>query len=138
MALDFEGASINTNENIRLADYRGKVVFLDFWASWCAPCILSLPAYETMRNEIGTEDFEIIAINVDEITEDGMEFLEVHPVSYPVIVDPKGDIGIPYGIRSLPTSYIINRDGVIVAEMRSFKEGDEKELKSQIEALIAQ
>jgi len=134
----FTGVAVNTEQQISLADYRGKVVFLDFWASWCAPCRASLPAYEQMRQEIGTEEFEIIAINVDENTSDGLEFLAQHPVSYPVLADPNGEIGIPYGIRTLPRSFLLDRNGQIITSQKSFKAGDEIELKQEIEELQQQ
>jgi thiol-disulfide isomerase/thioredoxin len=132
----FSGVAVNTEQQVSLADYRGKVVFLDFWASWCAPCRASLPAYEQMRQEIGTEEFEIIAINVDEDTDDGLEFLAQHPVSYPVLADPKGKIGIPYGIRTLPRSFLLDRNGQIITSQKSFKAGDEIELKQEIMELL--
>jgi thiol-disulfide isomerase/thioredoxin len=134
----FSGTSINTGEQINLKDYRGKVVFIDFWASWCPPCLASLPAYDQMREEIGTDDFELIAINVDEDTQDGRDFLENHPVRYPVLADPDGEIGIPYGIRTLPHSFLLDRDGNIVVSFRSFREGDELKLRKEIEALLSQ
>ncbi len=132
----FSGVTLFTNQQISLTDYRGKVVFIDFWASWCPPCVASLPAYDQMRQDIGTEQFEIIAINVDENTEDGLKFLESHPVGYPMLADPGGDIGIPYGIRTLPRSFLLNRDGQIISSYKSFKPGDENKLKQEITLLI--
>jgi thiol-disulfide isomerase/thioredoxin len=132
----FSGVSINTGQQIELSEYRGKVVLVDFWASWCPPCLVSLPAYDQMRRDIISDDFEIIAINVDEDTEDGLEFLEGHPVAYPVLADPEGDIGIPYGIRTLPRSFLLDRDGRIIASHKSFKLGDEEKLKQEIEELL--
>ncbi|NKB32383.1 MAG: redoxin domain-containing protein [Pseudomonadales bacterium] len=136
-ALDFEGPSIyGDGSTHKLSDYRGKVVFIDFWASWCPPCLLSLPAYDEMYQEIGNDNFEFIAINVDEDTEDGLYFLEDHPVTYPVLADPEGDIGIPYRIRSLPVSYLIDQEGRIIESYRSYSLGDEAEIKEQILSLI--
>ena len=132
----FSGINLNSGQQVSLDDYRGKVVFLDFWASWCPPCLASLPAYDQMRQEIGTGEFEIIAINVDEDTADGLEFLTKHPVSYPVLGDPEGQIGIPYKIRSLPRSFLVDRNGQIIASHRGFKEGDENKLEAEITGLL--
>lgn len=136
LAQEFSAPLITGNEQVRLSDYRGKVVFLDFWASWCPPCLVSLPAYDKMYRELDSAEFEIIAINVDEDTDDGIDFLEDHPVSYPILADPDGEVGIPYGIRSLPVSYLIDREGRIVQRYRNFTIGDEIELKKLIEELL--
>ena len=137
LALPFTGQEIHGGGSISLTDYRGKVVFIDFWASWCPPCLASLPAYDKMYQELGNTEFEFIAINVDENTEDGIFFLEDHPVSYPVLADPEGDIGIPYRGRSLPVSYLLDREGRIVQSFRSYQPGDEIDIKQQIEILLA-
>jgi len=136
LAQEFSAPLITGNEQVRLSDYRGKLVFLDFWASWCPPCLVSLPAYDKMYRELDSEDFEIIAINVDEDIMDGIAFLEDHPVSYPVLADPDGEVGIPYGVRSLPVSYLIDKEGRIVQRYRSYKSGDEILLKQLVEELL--
>ena len=136
MAPDFTGVDMRTDQTITLSDFRGKVVLVDFWASWCPPCLLSLPAYDKMREEIGTAEFEIIAVNVDENSGNGLEFLQDHPVAYPVLADPEGDIGIPYKLRSLPVSFLLDRSGRIVRQYRSFSLGDEIALKQEIDALL--
>lgn len=132
----FSGVDVTTGKQIALEDYKGKVVFIDFWASWCPPCLLSLPAYDQMRKDIGIEEFEIIAINVDENTSDGLEFLSEHPVSYPVLADPVGTIGIPYKIRTLPRSFLLDREGNIIATHYSFKTGDDLKLQKEIETIL--
>ena len=86
----FKARTIDGSKSIAVDDYRGKVVLIDFWASWCPPCLKSLPKYNELRREIGTSDFEIVAVNVDENTEDAKKFLAKHPVSYPIAKDPKG------------------------------------------------
>jgi thiol-disulfide isomerase/thioredoxin len=135
-AVPFSGTDLKTGKTISLEDYRGKVVLIDFWASWCPPCLESLPAYERIRQELGPEVFEVIAINVDENTEDGVQFLEARPVSYPVLADPDGDIGKPYNVRSLPRAFLIDREGGTVKIYKRFRKVDEARLKKEIEALL--
>lgn len=137
-APSFGGVDLATGQPIRLEDYRGKVVLVDFWASWCAPCVISLPAYDRIREEIGTDGFEIIAVNVDQNTEDALAFLDRYPVGYPVIADPEGEIGIPFGIRTLPRAFLLDRAGRIVLSHRGFRAGDEEKLKREIESLLAE
>lgn len=137
LAPDFKGIDMQTGETVQLSDYRGRVVFLDFWASWCPPCLVSLPAYQRMYEEFGSADWMLIAINVDEDTEDGLIFLEDNPISYPSIADPEGEIGIPYNIRSLPVSFLIDQRGVIAQRHRGFKPGDENQIWQAIQTLLA-
>lgn len=132
-AIPFTAEEYHTGRQINFEEFKGKVVFLDFWASWCPPCIESLPAWESMRNAIASENFELIAVNVDEESEDGIEFLEQLSINYPVIFDPTGEIGIPYGIRSLPRSFLIDKNGQIVKEYKSFTAGDELTIRREIE-----
>ncbi len=135
-AIPFTGTDLKTGETISLGDYRGKVVLVDFWASWCPPCLESLPAYERIRRELGPDVFEVIAINVDEKTEDGLRFLEDRPVSYPVLADPNGEIGKPYNVRSLPRAFLIDQEGATVKIYKRFRNGDEERMKEEIKALL--
>lgn len=132
----FEGTELRSGERIRLQDFRGRVVLVDFWASWCPPCLESLPAYDRLFRELGAGGFTVIAVNVDEDTRDGLDFLERFPVSYPVIADPVGTIGIPYRIRTLPRSFLLDRQGRIAGSFRSYREGDEEMLRKQITSLL--
>ncbi len=133
----FKARTIDGNKNVALEDYRGKVVLVDFWASWCPPCLKSLPKYNDLRREIGTADFEIVAINVDENTDDAKKFLQKHPVSYPVAKDPKGVLPGVFGVKAMPTSYLIDQNGVVKYVHAAFKDGDMEKIKHEIEKLIA-
>ena len=132
----FRGTDMQTGKQVELTQFLGRVVFLDFWASWCLPCLVSLPAYQQMHEANGSQAWIIIAINVDAETEDGLEFLEDTPVSYPTLADADGDIGIPYGIRSLPVSFLIDQQGRIVKRYRGFEPGDEQQVWRDIQELL--
>ena len=133
----FKARTIDGSKSVALEDYRGKVVLIDFWASWCPPCLKSLPKYNDLRREIGTENFEIVAINVDENTEDAKKFLQKHPVTYPVAKDPKGILPGVFGVKAMPTSYLVDRNGVVKYVHAAFKDGDIEKIKHEIEKLIA-
>lgn len=133
----FKARTIDGSKSVALEDYRGKVVLLDFWASWCPPCLKSLPKYNDLRREIGTSNFEIVAINVDENTDDARKFLQKHPVSYPIAKDPKGILPGVFGVKAMPTSYLIDKNGVVQYVHTAFKEGDIDKLKVEIQKLIA-
>ena len=134
----FKARTIDGSKSIAVDDYRGKVVLIDFWASWCPPCLKSLPKYNELRREIGTSDFEIVAVNVDENTEDAKKFLAKHPVSYPIAKDPKGVLPGVFGVKAMPTSYLVDKNGVVKYVHAAFKEGDIEKLRAEIEKLIAE
>jgi len=136
LAPDFSAADLQTGEQINLSAYRGRVVFLDFWASWCLPCLVSLPAYQQLHSTYQSDDWIIIAVNVDEDTQDGLDFLEEIAVTYPMIADTEGDIGIPYGIRSLPVSFLIDQQGMIVRSYRGYEAGDDERIFADIQELL--
>ncbi len=134
----FKARTLDGSKNVAVEDYRGKVVLIDFWASWCPPCLKSLPKYDDLRREIGTSDFEIVAVNVDENVEDAKKFLAKHPVSYPIAKDPKGVLPGVFGVKAMPTSYLVDKNGVVKYVHAAFKEGDIEKLRAEIEKLIAQ
>lgn len=120
-----------------LGELKGKVVLVDFWASWCSPCLKSLPLYEGLRQEFARADFEILAVNVDEDQADAKAFLETHKVSYPVVHDGAGVVALAYGLKAMPSSYLIDRSGRVHARHAGFKEQDLSELREQVRTLVA-
>jgi len=121
---------------ISLEQYKGKVVYLDFWASWCGPCRKSFPYFQLMREEFGTDKFEILAVNVDEDIENAKSFLQKIPVSFPIVVDPQGNSPEVYGLTGMPTSYIIDQKGIVRVVHQGFKEKDIKKIKADIVKLL--
>ena len=101
------------SRHITLESLRGKVVLLDFWASWCGPCRQSFPLYEKLHGELPAQDFTLLAINLDEIADGPAAFLFEHPVSYTSLADPAGDVARKFGLIGMPTSFVIDRDGIV-------------------------
>ena len=122
-----------TAEKINLDTYKGKVIYVDFWASWCGPCKRSLPKLQEFREKYKDKGFEVIAINMDEDIHDANIFLEKFPVTFPVGADPKGKIAEQYSLKGLPSAYIIDRQGLINHIVIGF---DEKTEADTIESTI--
>lgn len=135
-APDFALPSLTGDGTVELARYRGKLVYLDFWASWCAPCLTAIPEIEKLRKELPADRFQVIAVNLDEKTRKALRFLDKHPIGYPSASDPEGRVPTQYGVDTMPTSYLIDGDGVIRLVHRGFKRGDGEDLRREIRALL--
>jgi thiol-disulfide isomerase/thioredoxin len=119
-----------------LADLHGKVVLLDFWASWCGPCRQSFPLYEKLRAELPARDFTLLAINLDEMADGPAAFLAEHPVRYTSLADPAGEIARQFGLIGMPSSFVIDREGVVRSRHTGFKPQDIDSLRKEIIELI--
>jgi thiol-disulfide isomerase/thioredoxin len=126
----FELAS--TDKSVKLADYAGKVVYLDFWASWCGPCKQSFPWMNTMQNQYEKHGFEIVAVGVDAKQEDAMRFLAASPVRFTVAFDRQGKTPAMYGVKGMPTSVLIGRDGRVLSVHTGFDAKSRTELERAI------
>ncbi len=121
-----------------LQDYRGKVVYLDFWASWCGPCRQSLPALNALHRDLSHRNFEVVAINLDENSQDALRFLQQYPVDYTVLVDRSGDTPRAYELTGLPTSVLIDQRGVLVGSFEGFDPAHLAKLRRAIDILLEQ
>jgi len=137
-APDFKIPRLETKGQIDLKRYRGKVVYVDFWASWCGPCRQSLPILNQIRKDYRSKGFEVIAINLDEEREDAMAFLKQFPVSYPTARDTTGKVPESYGLQGMPTAYLVDKKGRVQLVHEGFKESDDSELRHHIKKLLAQ
>lgn len=126
----------NYDGTLSLESLRGKVVYLDFWASWCGPCRISLPALNALQLELGQDKFQVIAVSVDVVEEDALDFLERYKVEYPVVIDTEGDVPKSYAVEGMPSGYLIDQSGMVRSVHVGFKRGDEAKIKVEVEALI--
>lgn len=127
----------NGEGTVTNSTYLGRVTYVDFWASWCGPCRLSLPALNRLSKEFDTADFGVVAISVDYVDEDALDFLKRYPVDYPVAIDKTGNSGRDFAVAGMPSGYLIGRDGLIREVHVGFRKGDEALLREQIQSLIA-
>ena len=125
-------------DSVTLDSFTGKVVYLDFWASWCGPCRVSFPQLEQIRTELGAQGFEVLAVNVDEDRADALEFLSEMSVSYPVVYDGEGVTPQTYGILGMPTGYLIDRAGVVREIHQGYKKSDGAKLRAAIINLLGE
>jgi cytochrome c biogenesis protein CcmG, thiol:disulfide interchange protein DsbE len=98
---------------VSLADLRGKVVLVDFWASWCAPCRQSFPALNALFDDLHDRGLQVVAVNVDQERKDADAFLTGRPHTIDVVFDPSGKSAKAFDLQGMPTSFLIGRDGTI-------------------------
>lgn len=124
-APDFTLPSIHEGlPEIALSALAGKTVYVDFWASWCAPCLKSLPLYNELYHKYKDQGFEIVAINVDNPIEDGQDFLLDTPLDFLIPADPEGTTPEMFEVIGMPTSYLIAPDGTVTLVHMGFRDGD--------------
>ena len=122
---------------VTLEKLRGQVIYVDFWASWCGPCRRSFPWMNEMQQKYGGKGLAIVAINVDKKRADADKFLAQLPASFPVVFDEAGTSPAAFGVKGMPTSYLIDARGNVVLVERGFLEGSRGELEERIKALLA-
>jgi thiol-disulfide isomerase/thioredoxin len=137
-APDFTLPSIYADQPaISLSDLAGKTVYVDFWASWCAPCLTSLPLYNELYHKYSDQGLEIVAINVDNPIEDGLFFLEDNPLDFLIPADPDGETAELFGVIGMPSSYLIAPDGEITLVHMGFRSGDIEIIEEEIQRVLA-
>jgi len=125
-----------SGKEISLSKYRNKVVYVDFWASWCTPCKQSFPWMNQIQSRYRDQGLEVIAINLDEVRSAADDFLNKFTTEFTVAFDPKGVTAQNYNVTVMPTSYLLNRKGEISYVHRGFKSADREVMESKIKELL--
>jgi thiol-disulfide isomerase/thioredoxin len=128
--------AIASAPDLDLSQYRGKVVYLDFWASWCKPCRQSFPWMNRMQDKYGDQGLVIIAVNLDEDRADADRFLQELPAKFQVVYDPEGRLAEEYKLIGMPTSFIVSRDGVVHSRHSGFHESSPADYEAEIQSLL--
>lgn len=123
---------------VDLMQLQGKVIYLDFWASWCDPCRDSFPWMAEMKEKYGSDGLEVIAVNLDKERALADKFLDTMKVNFVVAFDASGESAEKYKLRGMPGSYLIGRDGNIQASHLGFNDRDKAKLEAAIKVLLQQ
>ena len=123
---------------LNLSAYKGKVVYLDFWASWCTPCLRSFPWMNDLADSYKAKGLVVIAVNVDHQRDLAQAFLRQHPADFHVAYDPDGSLAEHYNVEAMPTSFLIGRDGKVHYVHSGFYPKKIDDYLAQIRALLAQ
>lgn len=123
-------------DSLKLSNYKGKVVYLDFWASWCGPCKKTFPWLNELQKKYGKEGLEVVGVNLDAKKIDADKFLATTPAEFTILLDPEGKVANTYELQGMPSSYIIDRTGKVYLVHRGFKDGEAAELEGKIKQLL--
>jgi peroxiredoxin len=126
----------SAGDNVRLAEQRGKVVMLNFWASWCGPCRKEMPLLDDMHKRYNKAGLELFGVNVEKNTADAEKLLRELGTSFPILWDGDSKVSKLYNVNAMPTTIMIDKDGKVRYVNRGYKAGDENKYIEQIRELI--
>lgn len=137
LAPDFTLEVMGEGRRVNLSDYKGKVVLLNFWATWCIPCRKEMPSMEELYRIFKEREFEILAVNLEKFAGGKITlFVSNYGISFPILLDKELKTPARYGVRSIPTTYIIGKDGIIKEKIVGGRNWTEQELVERIDSLM--
>ena len=129
--------SLLNGGNASLSDYKGKVVILNFWATWCPPCRAEMPSMEALYQRFNGQGLEILAVDIGENANTVRQFIQNNKYTFPVLLDSNSRISRIYGVEAIPTSYILDREGKIAARVVGSISWDTPQAVAAFQALLA-
>jgi cytochrome c biogenesis protein CcmG/thiol:disulfide interchange protein DsbE len=121
---------------VALSDFKGKVVFIDFWATWCPPCRISMPEVEKLYADYQGKAVQVLGLNLDENGEKARTFVEKKKIPYPVLLAGGSDISSAYGVSGIPHFALVDQEGRLVNEWAGFAPGMGAEWRDAINSLL--
>lgn len=121
-----------------LQQFRGKVLYVDFWASWCTPCAQSFPFMNGLDRDLRDQGLQVLGINLDENPDDARDFLAKLPASFTIVADASQQCAKDFGVQAMPSSYLIDRNGVIRHQHLGFRAGEAEQFRQLVEQLLAE
>ncbi|KPK39622.1 MAG: redoxin [Gammaproteobacteria bacterium SG8_47] len=125
-----------SGSNLKLSEFRGQVVMLNFWASWCGPCRQEMPLIEQLHQRYSPLGFTVLGINVEEDSRKAQELLREIRVSFPILFDTQNSASKLYDVSAMPSTVFVDRDGNLRYLHKGYKPGYEHEYEKQIKALL--
>ena len=122
--------------NISLSDFKGKIVFLNFWTTWCPTCRIEMPSMEKLHQKLKNKNFAMVTINLQESASQVKAFFKEFKLTFTALLDSTGEVGASFGIRAIPTTYIIDKTGRIIGLVSGPREWDSKAAIALFENLI--
>lgn len=126
----------SAGENLKLSEFRGDVVMINFWASWCGPCRQEMPLLDELYNNYKPLGFTILGVNVEEDSGKAKALLKDIPVSFPVLFDTQNTVSRLYNVVAMPSTVLVDRDGKVRYLHKGYKPGYEQHYQEQIRSLI--
>lgn len=134
-APDFKLASAG-GKDVGLAQYRGQVVMINFWATWCGPCRKEMPVLEQMQRKYKPMGFTLLGVNVEPDSAGAVDWLKATPVTFPILFDTDSKVSKLYAVPGMPTTVIVDRKGNVRYQHHGYVPGDENEYLDQIRTLV--
>lgn len=131
-------SSLDVAEHYDLQQFKGKVVYVDFWASWCGPCLESFPYMNTLDRDLKEKGLQVLAINLDENPDDAKAFVSHTPPEFLIAADNNGACAREFGVKAMPSTFLVDRKGAIREVHYGFRPGESKEFRIKVEKLLAE
>jgi thiol-disulfide isomerase/thioredoxin len=114
-------------QSVSLSDFRGKIVFINFWTTWCLACVIEMPSMEKLHQKFKDKDFAMVAVNLQESASKVKQFFKEFKLTFMTLLDSTGDVGAELGIRSIPTTFILDKSGRIIGKALGPREWESQE-----------
>ncbi len=134
-APDFTLKSLE-GSNLRLEEYRGQVVLINFWESWCGPCRQEMPVLDRLHHRYEDTGFAVLGVNVEGDSESAREIVDKTNVTFPILLDDGQKVSELYSLEAMPSTIVVDRDGVVRYIHRGYKPGDEAKYVEVVKELI--
>jgi thiol-disulfide isomerase/thioredoxin len=129
---------VDKTSSIDIGGLKGQVVYVDFWASWCLPCVESFPFMNKLHNNLKPEGLALLAVNLDEDLADAKSFLDAHKADFTVVTDADQQCAKQFAVKAMPSSYLIDRKGMIREVHLGFRPGEAETFEAKVKQLLAE